>query len=53
MKIKRKQKSINLGKTGKKHDQSRAHKGGGLLPWLQALQGHSLLALGGLGMVGG
>ena len=31
----------------------RAHKGGGLLPWLQALQGHSLLALGGLGMVGG
>ena len=26
---------------------------GGLLPWLQARQGHSLLALGVLGMVGG
>lgn len=26
---------------------------GGLLPWLQARQGHSRLALGVLGMVGG
>lgn len=32
---------------------SKAVEGGGLLPWLRARQGHSLLALGVLGMVGG
>lgn len=30
-----------------------AREWGGLLPWLQARQGHSLLALEVLGMVGG
>lgn len=44
---------FQLGQLAAGGEEAELAREGGLLPWLQARQGHSLLALGALGMVGG